>query len=507
MMINGFLIDSAVLDKSGNLFKLAELTDKCGVMDAEMVNMFVSPAELLDKRSTRLAITFRPTTYINVNDPTQAGYDNVTNITQSNNTYYQSRDTTVVYDEYTETQDETNYAGETLPGSATSIDGELSIRYDVTKVSTAEASALENISSIDREKLFNIVEYIFYGTIITDTLSDINTVLNGTDYTGYVDGSIELSPYRSIVNLPDLGIHRFAPRHAKFKFDFAGVQIEFTIWFDRNDFRFKYTEYTVTDVLFPLAPNILLNPSAITDKFDMANTALLSYTNKLVPAVSSENHTGYIGLSTRYIFNGVISFLTFGLMFKGRFPNIFEIKANISQALIDTGIGDLETWKIRLPDLFVENQFYFIPMWDNIHHQINTDIYPSIIANITEDSNVNVLASNLVEDTTKYEIITVPYDKLFIASLPNDSNTKESLKEIHPTYRDFSSTEPEFNYMEEKTRQFSILLNNVLAIAAGELNNNTNYANVTIDGKTFLSLTYDGTEYLVMTKDSYLANI
>jgi hypothetical protein len=88
-------------------------------------------------------------------------------------------------------------------------------------------------------------------------------------------------------------------------------------------------------------------------------------------------------------------------------------------------------------------------------------------------------------------------------STPDSENVSEiKVLELHPTYRNFSSTDPGFSFMDPKTREFSILLNKCLAIAAGKASD-PNYEVRDESGNNYVPFTVDYAEFLVMTKESF----
>jgi hypothetical protein len=78
--------------------------------------------------------------------------------------------------------------------------------------------------------------------------------------------------------------------------------------------------------------------------------------------------------------------------------------------------------------------------------------------------------------------------------------------ELHPGYRDFSSTDIGFAEMTPDDREWSILFNQALAVAIGELNDST-IGRVNIGGREFICLIRNKTAYNILTKESYLAYI
>lgn len=506
-MIKCFLSDSVVIDRSDPTTDNKLSSTNCCVLDDQHMSYFRFPMTITDNRASRLAIDYRATTYLNTADPNDTGYIPITGTTGAgNNTLIQSPDISVAYGVYTEGADETAFGTETLPTTPVSIsNSQMELVFDRLKASPTELSMVDGITDAVRADLMDIVEYIVYGTILTDTPATINTAL--TTFASYVPGSVATSMYRTSMPIyGGINVHRFVPRWISFSIVIDTTEVSFRVWVDRNDFRYLFPDYSVLKVIPPFELSILVNPDSISDPFEAANLSAVTMSNELAINITSENITSYVAMTTRYIVGSNVRQVTFGVLINGRHPSIFETRSIIASHLLNSGIGDSTIWQTRLPDLFVSNQFMMVPMWDNSNVHASNTIYPSIISNTTQDANMLTLMSNIVVDTQLYENITVAYDKFFIGTLPGTGNVHSSIGDIHPTYQDFSSTEPEFAYMAQGTQEFAIQLNNVLAIASGEINNTT-YGVISLDGKDFLSMVHDGTEYLIMTKASYLANI
>jgi len=508
MTIYGFVKDEVVFSPTLRSRNLATLDINCGFIDRQLIEHFMSPLEVSDLRPNRLPIFYRASGYSNIPAEELAAYTAIEIVTQGQNILIQSPDQTVTYGQYSDLNNAI-YEAEVLPEVPTIIiDNQMGFIFDDSKITVAEQTAITNLLDVDYNYIFNIVEYLLYGTIPTDTLSDINTVLfNDPKFTNYIDGTVNVSNLRTAVELFDgLNIHRFAPRWIQFRYNKSGTILDFKFWFDRNDFSYLYPLTTITKVMSPLTPANLLNSSAITDPLAAVSTSSALIAGVLSADITNEDHSGYTGFTTRYVFNNTEHLFTFGLLYRGRHPSIFEVRDAIVNYLLTSGVGDEAIWRVRFPDIFVENRFFMIPIWSNSTEMINNDIYPSIISNKAEDALIDGFMNNIIEDPQEYENLTVAYDKFFIATLADTGNSITSIKALHPTYQDFSSTEPGFANMQQATQDFSILINQALAVASGE-ENNVSYTQVIIDGKTFVSIVLNDTEYLILRKDSYLANL
>lgn len=529
MAIHSFVSDGSVFDPNITLLNLETTTIPCGYLDREMIEHMVQPIEFTDTRTQRLPIVYRQSfhnnddttignlmipdiidSYGNIADPftvTMMQYDSLTDAVTA-------WSYATLYDDVNDVHPKMVYDNTTLVGMANETllstpvvitsNRKYNLTFDHTKLEASEITLIESLTEQDKEYLFNIIEYLNYGTIPDDTLVDIDNVLTSdVSFTGYVASSIDISNTCDILHVhDDVNLHRHVPSWGTFSFDKGGEILELTAWFGRAPFRNDYPLFTVLSVVPPLPLETLLDPSHLSDPFDSAILSRSTANNILVPGLTTDDQSGMQTFTTLHVFDNQSRYLTFNIMYRGRELNFIEARQVIINLLIDSGLGSLPVWKSRFPELFVVNQYYLIPLYDDITQLTNTDIHPSITDYINLKTKVDIVTSELVLNST-LEMMTVAYDKYIIGVVGLAHNDGTSLREAHSTYRDFSTTDPGFNEMNTIDRGWSIHLNQAFAIAAGETNN-TIYGELTEGGRNFISVMTNKNAYHVITKASYL---
>ena len=205
-----------------------------------------------------------------------------------------------------------------------------------------------------------------------------------------------------------------------------------------------------------------------------------------------------------YIYNGNTYQVTFGLVYRGQAPDLLSARTYLANYLINSGVGTRALWELVLPDIFYTSAFALIPFYDNVTVLTNTDVYPSIINATNLLAKMNSLM-NLVPkaaNQTDREFMTAAYNTYLIGVAPADANVAPSLLSLHPTYQDFSTTDAGFIDMTTDDRNWSVLLNQALSVAAGGTNNLTTSV-VADGGLNWVNFLYNSVSYLSLTQASY----
>lgn len=507
MSLQGFISDKSLIDTAQPLINLEKLLLPCGYLDRDTIEYFVEPLEIVDLRPERLLITYRPEVITDA--PLQAILDDlITNILILGEQHLSVEPTETVTLAQYEELNLLDFLGDILPSGPVRIQStrELKFTLDDVKLSTEDKEALKRISVQEQQHLFNILEYLAYGTISSDTLADINTVfISNPEYLGYVASSIKLNVKRSIVYLyGGINIHRYIPRSVEFKYIVGTTQITVKAWIEKQEFKTQYPESTIINVIPPLELSLLLNPTSLSDPIDSAIASKGVSDNLLRIEITNRDQSGLYPFETRYLFGGKTYPVTFSLIYRGRQPDALEARLYIASYLLNSGIGTRALWEILLPDIFYHSAFAIIPFYDNITELTNADIYPSIINMNTYHDKMNSILDMIPRANDPYrEMMTAAYDKYFMGVAPADVNEESSLLALHPTYRDFSTTDIGWNEMSSNDREWAIRLNQALSVAAGETNLLT-VSTVMMGGLAWKNFVFNYASYFILTKESYL---
>jgi len=510
MSIQGFISDRSLIDSTRSLVNLETLAIPLGYLDRDTIEFFVEPLAVSDLREDRLGITYRQEEIGIVSD-IQILTDTLGNIVQVGIVHLTANPTeTVTLAQYPDL-DVSEFDTDVMLEGAVAISNtrEMGITIDSVKLSTEEAAALNAITVLEQQRLFNLVEYLSYGTVINDSISDINVFLTGqAAFTGYVPNTVRFSSSRTIALIyGGLNIHRSVPQYVSFNFVIGSTQVTIKLWIDRNAFRTEYPISTIINLVPPLELATLLDPSTLADPISSAILSKAKTDSIITPELVNRDQTGMYLFPTRYVYNSSTYQVVFGLIYRGREPDSMEARNYIAEYLLNSGIGTLALWEVLLPDIFYHSSFVLIPFYDNITVLTNADIYPSIINATGLLDIINDITSLLPRATDTYrEYMTAAYDKFLIGVAPADINESSSLLALHPTYRDFSTTDVGFSEMTASDREWAIKLNQALSVATGETNLST-VSIVESGGLQWVNFVYNYSSYLIITKASYLTHI
>lgn len=506
MSIHGFLSDKSLIDSTRRLVNLEKIILPCGYLDRDTIEFFVEPIELNDLREDRLTIEYRSESGIVAPDQIVME-DIIENIIRKGITHVESFATeTVTVAQYTDL-DYLEFVNDILPTEplAIPINREMKLTIDYAKLNVAEQELMDSMSSAEQQSLFNIAEYLTYGTISTDTQTDINVELSSNpEYVGYKINSVKLSDDHVIIYLyGGVNIHRFTPTSIEFQFIIGDKSVDVKIWISKEAFKSEYPNTTIINVVPPMDLQTMLDPSGLSNPISSAILSKSWTDTILQPEIVSRDQSGMHLFDTRYIYNGETYTVTFGLIYRGRIPDAMESRIFIAEYLLNSGIGTRGLWEIILPDIFYHSAFALIPFYHNFSTMVNADIYPSVIKATDLLDRINTVINKIPRASDPYrELMTAAYDKYFIGVAPADVNESSSLLALYPTYRNFSTTDNGFSEMTSDTREFSIRLNQALSVAAGETNLLT-VNRVTMGGMVWINFVFNYGSFFLLTKASY----
>ena len=506
MSIQGFLIDKALISDSQFLVNTELLTITCGRLDRETKEYFTQPLELTDLRANRLDIEYRSEALASVDleamlASTETELVNVGLVHLSSNP-----DDTVTVAQYTQLNPD-EFTNDVLPTDAAHVSSnrKMIVTIDATKLVGDDYTALHSISANEKTNLYNIIEYMTYGTVSTDSVADIDSFLIGnSDFQGYVSSSVVINPRHDVVFLHGgINIHRYAPVSFAFRFIIGTYTVSISLWFNTSEFAMNYPLSTIIDVVPPLPLATLINPVNLSDPISSAILSKFGVDYHIDPDMDTVNQSGMSVFRTRYIWQGKTYQVTFSVTYRGRTPNSMELREAVVAYLTNSGVGTVALWEVLLPDVFYKSSFVLIPFYDNVTVLTNADVYPSIINMTPLVGKIDQILSHIERATDPYrEIMTAAYAKYFIGVAPADVNESSSLLTLHPTYQDASTTDAGFSEMTSNDREWSVKLNQALSIADGGENILT-FSTLTLGNGTWINFVYNSANYLVLTHESY----
>jgi len=392
------------------------------------------------------------------------------------------------------------------------VSGKMKFYYDQSKQN--ENNFFTTAGTEDLKRFFKIVEkiYLFNGTKEQLDLDlRVDTNLSGMYVTGTafqstttVDGKVIVDTTKATVYTDTNTIEWDIPKYTDFSINYQNEEIAFRIWLDREAFLDRYPLSTIIKVIYPIHPSKLLDPNAI----DAPVTAIIESAGHSFPSIDTEvirlDNSGLETYYTKYkISSRTMLQLPFGILYKGNKPSSADIRKAIREDLIN--YGDEDMWKALLPQLYITNIFYMIPIYDNTTSRPDKDMYPSIIKVNKVANTFSKLFTEMDKEyiNTHQELMTAGQSEVFIVTLADELNDQfMSLLERFPTYQYHTSQDPAFSYQTEDTREFNIMLNRCLAVVHGETVSE-DITESTINDRRFMSFTCTDVECHVLIEKDY----
>lgn len=391
------------------------------------------------------------------------------------------------------------------------IEGKISFYFDAAKY---DDPIFSKMSTDELSALFSIGEFI--GLALGKTADQINQDLIESPATSsiYIPDSVRLSPLKvntviyKLNSETDVSYSIQLPVYYEFsiKVKSSVENIDIRVYISRDYFLKNYPLSTISKVIEPCDHSYLLNPDKATSIVDMLIKSNEFTLSSMSQPVEDEDHTGLYVYKTKFIVNGTVQLLPFGILYQGAKPSVLEIRKAIREQLLSYGSAEKEVWEPILPDLFVVATWYMIPFWSNVYSRPTGDMYPSV-GNLNKFSELvpkvfPELDINFIKDYE--EFLVCGYNELFFAAIPDPLNESHfSIQKLHPTYQyHLAQDGTAFNNMDEDAKAFNGAFNNCVAVAMGETTSEAVSTNI-INDMTWYTFTAGEVEYNLLSKESF----
>ena len=384
--------------------------------------------------------------------------------------------------------------------------GTMQLHFDSATLTTELKNTIKDLTNDQMKSIFNIIEMVAYSQNVATSVIDNDLSTSGF-YTGFVQDSLYKSSVTRDHNFTLNGNVEVLTVPAYFLFDFniGSEDITIKVWLSNKDFEEDYPLGTITDVVFPCDVKYLIEPlkyATVVDTIIDTGSYTFDYLNT---DVNKGDHTGLFVYRTRYLTRSSSSnFMPFAVLYQGRRPSTLLIRKAIRDKLEASGY-DENTWKAIFPELYVTAYFYLVPMWNNNTPRPERIIRPSIINYTHIGSELTRIFPDLPKDFTErwMEIVMNSWSEMFSISIPDPLNDKHfSIRELHPSYVNHSTTESGYAYMDADAKDFNIQLSRCVATLMGESSEYV-FIPTKIDDRTWYSFVVGEIEYYVLSEDGY----
>jgi hypothetical protein len=190
--------------------------------------------------------------------------------------------------------------------------------------------------------------------------------------------------------------------------------------------------------------------------------------------------------------------------------NIDAIKDALVEYILENSTHPQNEWEEIFPDIFKRTEFYMLPRWDFISIP-NLTVLSSLYSSILDPKEVITFAKTAISqfpaNFVENNIATIPYDYkavsfVTVAGIGNTDGNKK-IKEIFPDYIPVPSTSTDFSRMSIKTRNWILMLENLLLAAETATEFSAIPGSLRRQKKAgilYISKMYEGVNYLVAAR-------
>lgn len=368
--------------------------------------------------------------------------------------------------------------------------------------------------------MFELTDLVFFGSHSSTSTADVEKSLlaNSVIAKTYVTGSLKLPENQVTGNYYDdngdtvsFTTWPYLICDLNIPVGTTVVAQTFHIFCEDKAWRVGYPHSTIMSVTPPMNYSDLLslplNTAQANELTTATNTMNLAMANFSGPQ-ALETATGGMVFSLRAIGpNGTWTVNTpWGVLYKGQQPTVTQIRGAIKTACETSGVGSVDQWKSRFPDLYIIGRFYIIPFWDMIYKLNDSTIYKGIVKETAMLKKLdNLFPSMGIENiAAAVEYFTSPYDFIHLASIMDTGSLQNlgELNALHPTYRTVRADDPSFSYMDKSTQEFSTGIIKCLSIFSNAATDPL-YTPYTENGLTYIPYSINEIEYAVISPDTY----
>lgn len=372
------------------------------------------------------------------------------------------------------------------------------------------------ISSIQYEKIFNILEACtLYQNMSINTLDTV-LVQDPAFKDIYVPGTVILSSTRTncfVQTTEQISIS--VPKQFQFTVSIVvsgeTYDITFKVYLDRNIFKSDYPYTTITKVVPPFDPAYFFGGVVYTNIYDAVINSQEFANRRIDEAIGEFDQTGSYLFKTKYVPDTNVYYnIPFQIFHKGpKRPTTAMCRQAIKEYLLGLNMANEQTVKRLFPELFIECLFYIIPFWGMLTNRPDRVIYTAITDKLSVMWDIvnKFIPMTYTEFMTKGSMLLNGQNDMFSFVYPDALNTDPStIREVFPTFTAHSSQEAEYEYMDTADKAFASLLNKCFAVLDNKATS-TQFIEVIIEGRKYLTFSSGKAEIYILTKDSYLEGV
>lgn len=314
--------------------------------------------------------------------------------------------------------------------------------------------------------------------------------------------------------------------------DNAGNQYQ--VWFSDKAFKAEYDDFQIEVVMAVENPDIFFSTPTLI-KEELAKTPVDVLTRKANNAKGNTPVTVF-RLDIFPWYNPAnnkpeIDTNWYILIWGDAGDNVDSVKEAIQEAILAKSTHTRDEWKRIFPDIFKRNEFIIVPQWDVFANENKVKEQASLYSPLmnyatmlTKYGTPYMAEIPSAHMRTHAQCSSLYYRSLvaMICSSPENKDSKFKLTDIFPDFIDVPSTSTDFNYQSTVTQEWSLKLQDMLAVAetmtktsslprervtlaSGEIINGEKiFTRVERNGKLFLVMKFKDFHYLVAAKSNFV---
>ena len=307
---------------------------------------------------------------------------------------------------------------------------------------------------------------------------------------------------------------------------------EFTIWFSDKSFKTEYDEFEIAIV--PPVENMDIFFTTKTEVEKELAKIPVDLLTRLANARKANSPVTVFRLDIFKWYNPVtkkseLDTNWYILIWGDAGDNIDSVKEKIQDLILKSSTHSREEWKEVFPEIFKRNEFIIVPQWDVFSNESKVKTQASLYSPFVNYNDVvakyalpHMKAMTEGHIKTNAQVTSLYYRSIASVTCgsPENKDNKFKLQDVFPDFIDVASTSTDFNYQTTNTQNWSLKLQDMLAIAetmtptsslprekvtlpGGEIVNGEKiYSKVIRDNKLFLVMKFGDYHYLVASKYS-----
>lgn len=310
------------------------------------------------------------------------------------------------------------------------------------------------------------------------------------------------------------------PDNIAFTITVGSVAYGCKFWFADSRMRTQYDDYQI--FIIPPIPNIQELAGSVTAVQNLLSNVspgdILRKTQDITAKHPATN-TSVIPLTWHDQNNAAVTLKTewYAVVYGDAGLDLDALKNAIRDEI--NRVSATTKWNLIYPELYSENEFVVIPLWENVAQPANAATADNFASYARIGALAEVLTSRL--PTGYGQMTTLPtyiaangyifsaqFRTLMALILGNPSNAGNvyNIEQQYKDYRNLNTDNPDFIRLEPETREWILKLNEALEVARGLLPSDavpTGFNKVIRGSRLYVTFEMHGFFYLVLTKNSY----